>query len=489
MATRRVKVLKFGGTSMASSESIRQVISILKKHQRGMNTAAVSVAAMGGVTDQLIKIARLAAAKDESYEALLAELKRRHIETVRTLVRRKNRKQAVANIRPLLGYLEGVIKGTRLVREISPGALDYVMSCGERLSAHILTEALLDRGVPCEYLNARTLITTHDNFGAASVDFELTNRNIKKHFKTHKRLQVVTGFIASTRDKKTTTLGRGGSDYTASIFGAALRAKVIEIWTDVSGVMTADPRKVRTALPIAGMTYNEAVEMSYFGAKVIHPPTIRPAQEKNIPLLIKNTFEPEARGTIVRRKAEKIQDGALAKGISSINDIAMLQVEGSALPRLRGAAGRIFAALAENRINVILITQASSQHSVSFAVAPQDADHARKSIETEFRFERESGLIDDISIRRDLSIIAIVGEGMRENTGTAGRLFDTLGKNGINVVAIAQGSSELNISVVVEKSDETKALNAIHTGFFFPEIKPLNIFLVGTGLLRSTPLI
>src|SRR3989344_5039790 len=243
MATRRVKVLKFGGTSMASSESIRQVISILKKHQRGMKTAAVIVSAMGGVTDQLIKIARLAAAKDESYEALLAALKRRHIETVRTLVRRKNRKQAVANIRPLLGYLEGVIKGTRLVREISPGALDYVMSFGERLSAHILTEALLDRSIRCEYLNARTLIMTDDNFGSAAVDFEVTNRNIRKHFKTHKSLQVVTGFIASTKDKKTTTLGRGGSDYTASILGAALGAKVIEIWTDVSGVMTADPRK------------------------------------------------------------------------------------------------------------------------------------------------------------------------------------------------------------------------------------------------------
>ena len=486
MATRRVKVLKFGGTSMASPESIRQVISILKKPERGVKTAAVVVSAMSSVTDQLIKIAKLAAAKDESYIALLDELKQRHLDTVRGLVRRKNRKQAVASVRTLFGYLEGVIKGIRLVRELSPGALDYIMSYGERLSAHILTEALLDRSIRCEYLNARTLIMTDDNFGSAAVDFEVTNRNIRKHFKTHKSLQVVTGFIASTKDKKTTTLGRGGSDYTASILGAALGAKVIEIWTDVSGVMTADPRKVKNALPIASMTYNEAVEMSYFGAKVIHPPTIRPAEEKNIPLLIKNTFEPSAPGTIVRRGHSTRKNGALAKGISSINDIAMLQVEGNALPRLRGAAGRIFAALAESRINVILITQASSQHSVSFAVAPQDAEHARKSIETEFRFERESGFIDDISIRRDLSIIAIVGEGMRENTGTAGRLFDTLGKNGINVVAIAQGSSELNISVVVEKSDETKALNAIHTGFFFPEIKPLNVFLVGTGLIGST---
>ena len=486
MARRGVKVLKFGGTSMGSPEAIRQVISILKKPQRDARIAAVVVSAMSGVTDQLIKIARLAAAKDESYITLLAELKRRHIETVRALIRQKNRKQATANIRVLLGYLEGVITGIRLVRELSPGALDYIMSYGERLSAHILTEALLDRGIACEYLNARTVITTDDSFGSASVDFEHTNRNIKKHFKTHRRLQVVTGFIASTKDKKTTTLGRGGSDYTAAIFGAALRAKSIEIWTDVSGVMTADPRKVRTALPISSMTYNEAVEMSYFGAKVIHPPTIRPAQEKNIPLLIKNTFEPEAKGTIVRRKAEKIQDGALAKGISSINDIAMLQVEGSALPRLRGAAGRIFMALAENRINVILITQASSQHSVSFAVAPEDAEHARLAIEQEFKLERQNGLIDDILMRHDLSIIAIVGEGMRHRTGISGRLFDTLGKNGINVVAIAQGSSELNISVVVEKSDETKALNALHTGFFFPQTKPLNIFLVGTGLIGST---
>ena len=484
MSARRIKVVKFGGTSMGSADSIRQVISVVKKPQRGVKTAAVVVSALGGVTDQLIKVASLAVAKDEKYKELLADIKERHIETVRELVSKRNRKRATTNVRTLLGYLDGVVTGIRLVREFSPGALDYIMSYGERLSAHILTEALLDRGISCEYLNARTIIRTDSNFGSATVDFKTTNKNIKDHFKSHRKLQIVTGFIASTSDKKTTTLGRGGSDYTASILGAALNAKAIEIWTDVSGVMTADPRRVKEALPIGSMTYREAVEMSYFGAKVIHPPTMRPAEEKKIPILIKNTFKPSAPGTIIGSKVT--YDGALAKGISSINDVALLQVEGSALPRLRGASGRVFAALAGARINVILITQSSSQQSISFVVMPNDAERAKKAIEEEFALEIYNKLLGNVLMCRDLSIIAVVGEGMKHHSGIAGRLFSTLGRNGINVAAIAQGGSELNISVVIERKDETKALNAIHTGFFFPETKPLNIFLVGAGLIGST---
>ncbi len=469
---------------MGSAEAMRQVIAIVRKPQKDARVAAVVVSAMSGVTDQLIKIANLAAAKDFSYKTFLDQLEERHLETIRQLVGRKNQKKSLAGIRTLFGYLGEVITGVSLLRELSPGALDYILSYGERLSAHVLTEAMLDRGISCEYLNARHLITTDDNFGEAAVDFAVTDRAIRNHFKKHTKLQIATGFIASTADKKTTTLGRGGSDYSASIFGAALGASVIEIWTDVSGVYTADPRKVKDALPIKSMTYHEAVEMSYFGAKVIHPPTMRPAELKKIPILIKNTFEPSAPGTIIGTTTE--QNGHLAKGISSVSGIAMLQVQGAGMLRTKGASGRLFAALARARVNVILITQASSQNAISFAVNERDVARARDAIDSEFAAERASKLIEEVGITRDLSIVAVVGERMRHIPGVSGRIFSTLGKNGVNVVAIAQGSSELNVSVVIARADEARALSAIHTGFFFPNTKPINIFLIGAGLIGST---
>lgn len=470
---------------MGSVESIKQVISIIRKPQKDARIAAVVVSAMSGVTDELIAIGILATKKDLAYKKRLAELERKHTEALRKLVGRRNRARSIRNLRNFLTYLHETMMGISLVRELSPGALDYIMSYGERLSAHILVEALNDRGVPCEYLNARKIIRTDDNFGAASVDFKVTNKTIKNYFRAHKKLQIVTGFIGATKDNKTTTLGRGGSDYSAAIVGAALVAHVIEIWTDVSGVYTADPRIVKNALPIASMKYSEAVEMSYFGAKVIHPPTMRPAREKNIPILIKNTFEPAAPGTIVSKKFDASGKGA-AKGISSVRNIAMLQVEGDILELDRGGSGRIFRALARAKVNVMLITQASSQHSISFAVLSKDAERAQGAIEEEFALERAQRLMRNVFVQDELAIIAVVGEGMRHQSGIAGRLFGTLGKSGVNVVAIAQGSSELNISVVVDAALEAKALNAVHTAFFFPETKHANIFLIGTGLIGGT---
>ena len=500
MASKKnIKVLKFGGTSMGSAVAMRKVISIIKQSRAASAKAssstkasagqagvprAVVVSAMSGVTDHLIKIATLSAAKDRSYKKLFAELEARHIRTVKALIGPRHRAQALLQVKTLLSYLHDVVRSVYLVGELSPGALDHIMSYGERLSARMLAEALSDRGVPSEYLNARNVVVTDDNFGEAAVDFTATNRNIRNYFRKHPKLQVVTGFIGATPDKNTTTLGRGGSDYSAAIFGAALSARVIEIWTDVSGVMTADPRKVTDTLPIASMTYQEAVEMSYFGAKVIHPPTMRPAEEKGIPLLIKNTFVPAAPGTIIGKKATS--NGALAKGISSVSCVTMLRVEGSGMLRMRGASGRLFSALSRARVNAIIITQASSQNSISFGVAAKDTDRACRAIDEEFREEHKERLIDETVVARDLSIVAVVGEGMQHRIGTAGRLFHTLARNGINVVAIAQGSSELNISVVIAKGDEEKALNALHTAFFFPEEKIVNIFLVGTGLIGST---
>ncbi|OGG53273.1 bifunctional aspartate kinase/homoserine dehydrogenase I [Candidatus Kaiserbacteria bacterium RIFCSPLOWO2_12_FULL_53_8] len=475
-----VKVLKFGGTSMGSVGSIRQVIAIIKKPSREARTAAVVVSAMSGVTDQLIDIARRAAAKDHSYKKLIRNIEKRHIVAIEKLVGKRRREEALANVRILIDSLEGVAHGIFLVRELSAGALDYIMSYGERLSAHLLTDALNDRGIKAEYLNARNIITTDENFGKAAVDFKTTNRSVRAYFRKHPRLQVVTGFIASTAGKATTTLGRGGSDYSASIVGAALNAHAIEIWTDVSGVMTADPRKVKDALPVASMSYLEAAEISYFGAKVIHPPTMRPAMERTIPIYIKNTFQPEAAGTVVgKRSVSETQ----IKGITSINDVAVIQVEGNGMVNVRGASGRLFGSLARANVNVVMITQASSQHSISLAVSRADSERARDVIEEEFVIERHAHLVDPVRIEHDLSILAIVGEGMKERRGIAGRFFQTLARNGVNIVAIAQGSSELNISVVVQKNDAVKALNAVHAAFFAPERKVLNIFLVGTGVV------
>ena len=468
---------------MGSADAMRQVMAIVQKSSNKGKVAAVVVSAMSGVTDQLIRIAEASAASDDSFATLLDELEQRHIHTIESLVRVRNRKRATARVRELIGYLRDVVRGIRLLRELSPRALDHVMSYGERLSAHVLTEAFLDAGIACEYLNARSIITTNDSFGSAAVDFKTTNGSIRKHFKAHPKLQIVTGFIAATKDKETTTLGRGGSDYTASILGAALGARAIEIWTDVSGVMTADPRKVKDARPLPAMTYQEAVEMSYFGAKVIHPPTMQPALERKIPILIKNTFEPNAAGTVIGTTSS--DDGALAKGISSISNVSVLQVGGSGMLNIRGAAGRLFTALSRKSINVIVITQASSQNSISIAVATKDAERALAVIHEEFSLERHERLMDDVVTEHDLSVMAIVGERLHNQRGIAGRAFQTLGKNGISIVAIAQGSSQLNISFVIKKSDEIKALNAIHAAFFSPTKVVVNVFVVGAGVVGT----
>lgn len=460
---------------MGSADSMRQVMDIVVDSQKDSHVAAVVVSAMSGTTDLLIKVAHLAAAQDISYKQIMRDLKKRHVETAQSL---SCGEEVVTVITDTFTHLESVLQGISLVRELSLGALDHVMSYGEQLSARMLASAFTARGSTCSYLDARAVVTTDDSFGSATVDFKKTNANIKAHFKEHPELHVVTGFIGSTSDQKTTTLGRGGSDYTASIVGAALGVEVIEIWTDVAGVYTADPRKVKEAFPVPEMSYLEAIEMSYFGAKVIHPPTMYPAMEKKIPIIIKNTFAPQEPGTRIGGK--KSAQGVV-KGISSIGNVVMLQVSGSGMQGTKGASGRLFAALARAKVNVVLIAQASSQNSISFAIAPGDVDKACAEIEEEFRLERANGLINDIEVTRDLAIIAVVGEGMKGVPGVAGRIFETLAKNHTNAVAIAQGSSEINISCVVPKADETRALQAVHTACFFPEVKPINLFLIGAG--------
>lgn len=469
---------------MDSAESIQRVINIIKKALKEADVRAVVVAAMRDVTNQLIQIANLAAKNDESYKKHLEAEVERHSNAVASLMSRKNRLPALANVKRLFDCLRDDLHEIVKSKELSLGQLDKIMSYGERLSARILADALNDRGISCEYFSTTNMIVTDDNFGSAVVDFKRTNNNIAKYFGEHRKLQIATGFISSSESGKTTTLGRGGSDYTASIIGAALKVKLIEIWTGVSGFMTANPDKVKNAFPIESMSYAEASEMSYFGAKVLHPRTIQPALEKNIHIRIKNTFNPNAPGTFIEKHAAPAK--GLIRGISSVSDIVILRLQGGGMAGTFGVSGRLFGALGRARVNVVLITQGSSENSISVAIVPQDVDKARNAIETEFAPERRAHLVEDVIISRDLSIITVVGEGMLHRRGMAGRLFQTLGRNGVNIVAIAQGSSELNISAVISKADEIKALNSVHAAFFTPEHKIINIFQVGVGLIGNT---
>ncbi len=474
-----MKVLKFGGSSVGNPARIRRVMDIIA-HEDIRDTVVV-FSAFQGVTDQLIQASRIASHGDRKYQAQARSLRERHLETLAELVPARVRRRADAYARARLDDLADVLHGVFYTREITNRTLDYVMSFGELLSAMTITEALRARSIPCEFVDSRLLIKTDDNFGAGRVKYDLTYHNIRASARQHRGLRIVPGFIASTTDNDTVTLGRGGSDFTAALFGAALSASEIQIWKDVDGVMTADPRKVEKAFSIAQMTYEEAMEMSHFGAKVVNPPTMQPALRFKIPLRIKNTMNPSFPGTVIGRRDPSRRFPVT--GISSIDTIALLRIQGSGLIGISGVGKRIFTALALKDINALLVTQASSEYSLCMAVHPHAAPTAKKLIEEELRYDIREGRVDEVIIEGDLSVVAIVGENMRRSAGIAGKLFQALGKNGINVVAIAQGSSELNISTVVAKEDEAKALNAIHDAFFLSGTKSLNIFLVGTGLI------
>jgi len=479
-----MKVLKFGGSSVAKPERIRGIVEILKGYYTKGEKFTVVFSAFGGVTDSLIEMSNLAAGGDEAYQDLFEEFSRRHLEAIRELLDGEYRNAVLPELLNNHEVLKNLLYGVFLVREASPRTMDYLLSFGERNAAYIISHVLRQNGINASYLDARRIIKTDKSFGTAKVNFEHTYQEIREYYVQNPEVQVVTGFIASAKGGLTTTLGRGGSDYTASLLAAGLGASVIEIWTDVDGVLTADPRKVKRAFTISSMTYAEAMEMSHFGAKVIYPPTLQPALIKNIPLYIKNTFNPSFRGTLISDQGDRGKHAV--KGISSMSNIALLTLSGSGLFGVPGIAGRLFSSLAQRDINVILITQGSSEHSISFAIQPHLANKAKKGIETEFEYEIKVGIVDPVKIEKDLSVIAIIGENMRYQPGISGRLFQALGKNGINAVAIAQGSSELNISVVINRSDESKALNSLHEAFFLSDTKELHIYMVGVGLIGST---
>jgi len=485
-----MKVLKFGGTSVGSAKAVAAVFDIVSRSLAESGSVWVVVSAMSGVTNQLLALSELARSKDVTWQEQLSVIEVKHRELIEQLLAAypTEHQNAVVQTLGRLEELKDLAHGIYLLQELSPRSSDLIASFGERLSAGIIACYFRARGLPATYLDTRQLIVTDENHGLAHVDFETSYARVAAYAQTHEGMQIATGFIAATIEGITTTLGRGGSDFTASILGAALDVEEIQIWSDVDGVMTTDPSKVKSAFPLPELSFEEAMELSHFGTKVINPPTLAPAMEKKIPIRSLNTFNPAFPGTVIRKGPldSDFASRQLITGISSIEQIALLRIQGSGMVGVRGISSRLFGAISSGNINVILITQASSEHSICIAVQPKEAAKAKRLIDGEFALEIRSKMIDPVLVEQELSIVAIVGENMIRTRGIAGRLFSILGHNGINVVAIAQGSSELNISVVVARKDERKALNALHAAFFTPGRKRIHVFMLGVGLVGGT---
>src|SRR5438093_6208224 len=482
-----MKILKFGGSSLSTPATIRAVGAILSAARR-RDPLVVVVSAFEGVTNQLLECARLAERPDGNYEQAFERVARRHRTAVTQLISR-GRVRVRSQVDALLTELRDTLQGIHLLRHCPVRALDMTASFGERLSA-LIVAAYVNQKYPATFVDARDFVVTDDQFTHANVNFRRTNRATRRAFAGIARrfrgrvIPVVTGFIGATEDGQTTTIGRNGSDYSAAIVGAAVDASGIEIWTDVDGVLSADPRVVPAAFVLPQMTYEEAMELSYFGARVLHSSSIAPAVARRIPILIKNTVNPDARGTLISRKAES--DVTLAKGITSVGELSLLTRRGPGMVGVPGVAGRVFRTLASRRVNVVLISQASSEHTICFGVRSVDAAAAVDAIQREFTFEFHEQLMQ-VDVKGDQAILAVVGEGMKGRPGVAGKVFESLGRQNINISAIAQGASERNISCVIDAGEQVRALNAIHQGFFETK-KRLALAMIGVGNVGSAVL-
>ena len=471
--------MKFGGTSVGSVDSILKVKQIVEAEKEPV---IVVVSALGGVTDQLIRTAAMATQGDIAYETEFDSLVRRHESMINDVIPSGSKKRALGKkIHALLDELKDIYQGLYLLKDISSNMEDTVVSYGERLSSLIVGALIED----AEVFDARSFMKTERKHGKHVLDSELSEKLICEAFHELPKVSVVPGFIASDKvTGRVTNLGRGGSDYTAAVIAAMLEASVLEIWTDVDGFMTADPKVISTAYAIDELSYVEAMELCNFGAKVVYPPTIYPAFHKNVPILIKNTFNPTASGTIIR---DRLSDNTKTiKGISSINDTALITVQGLGMVGVIGVNHRIFRTLAQNGISVFLVSQASSENSTSIGVRNQDAELACQVLNAEFAKEIAMGEINHVTAETGLATVAVVGENMKHTPGIAGKLFGTLGRNGINVIACAQGASETNISFVVDATWLRKTLNVIHDSFFLSEYQVLNLFICGVGTVGSS---
>lgn len=483
-----MKVLKFGGTSVGSAENINKVISILQQESNTTDIAVV-VSAIGGVTDKLIEAGEFACAKNDEYKSKYNKIWSIHNQVIEGLYEnpendpkiKKQHDELLEIISDKLYELQNLLNGIYLINELSPKTKDNLLSFGEFCSSTIISHVLKSRGVNVTLKNAQDLIITDSNYNNAQVDFKITNNNINDFFTGKKAtITLIPGFVSKSSSGDTTTLGRGGSDYTAAIIAAAINANELQIWTDVSGMFTTNPKLVKQASPITELSYQEAVELSHFGAKVLYPPTVMPVLKKHIPIVIKNTMDPEAVGTTISLD-KKANGMSPVKGISNIDGIALLTLQGNGMVGVPGFSKRLFETLAQEKINIILITQASSEHSICFGIAEGEAKRAKKAIDKTFEYEIELQKIDTIEIEKDLSIIAVVGDRMKSHQGISGKMFSTLGKNNVNIRAIAQGASERNISAVIHKNDVKKALNCLHEEFFETKSKQINLFITGVG--------
>jgi aspartokinase/homoserine dehydrogenase 1 len=478
-----MQVLKFGGSSVANAENIKKVVAVIKEKAANYTTLVV-VSALGGITDLLIQCSQLAAEGKENYQSVLIEIEQRHLQTVRELIPINNQSSLLSFVKTQCNEIQDICNGIFLLRELSARTKDRMVSYGELLSSKIISAALIAENIDTHWTDSRLLIVTNADYGNAQVDFSISNHKISQYIQEHPAsLYLAPGFVAANTEGIYTTLGRGGSDYTAAIFAAATNATDLEIWTDVSGMMTADPRLVPNAKIIPQISYQEAMELSHFGAKVIYPPTIQPVMNKGIAVWIKNTFAPQDTGTLIQQKVS--ENNSSITGISSISNIALLSLEGSGMVGIPGFSKRLFEALASKKINVILITQSSSEHSICVGIEENNASAAKQIIDEAFAYEIEIKKVEPLIVEKNLSIIALVGDRMKNHTGVSGKFFSALGRNGVNVRAIAQGSSERNITAVISNADVKKATNIVHEVFFEKEIKEINVFIAGVGNVGS----
>jgi aspartokinase/homoserine dehydrogenase 1 len=472
-------VLKFGGTSVANSENISKTIAIIANKSKSHKLNVV-VSAFSGVTDLLLLAGKTASAKDKKYKEIVAEIEQKHKAVIDQLIPISDQNEIIDTVNGAVNHLKTLLDGCYLLGEISDRTADIVAGFGELLSSQIIALALKESVANSCFKDSRELIKTDSNFGKAQVNFEKTNHLIANFYKSiSSQVIVLPGFIASSLDGNSTTLGRGGSDYTAAILAAALKAETLEIWTDVDGMFTANPRIVKQAQPIETISYQEAMELSHFGAKVLYPPTIQPVLKDSIPILIKNTFEPNTKGTLISSNSKSTTNPI--KGISHIDNIALLTLEGSGMIGVAGSSKRLFEVLSQHNINVIFITQASSEHSICIGILNSDAAKAKDAIDNTFEIEISQNRVEPCIVEKELCIVALVGENMKNHQGISGKMFSTLGKNNVNIRAIAQGASERNISVVINEKDVVKALNTLHERFFEDNTKQLNLFVMGVG--------
>ncbi len=478
-----MKVLKFGGTTVGSVQNVLTLLDILAEEAKKEKPVVV-LSAMSGVTNMLATMADIAA-KGKNYLHYLEELEQQHLQVAKGLLNKEPLQQVTEELKGYFLELEGLLQGVSSLRELTPKTKDLILSYGERCATFLVSQAAAARFPEALYVNASPLIKTDSSFGQARVQTEVTNHLLQSFYSEHKdHLLFVTGFVSSDNQGQLTTLGRGGSDYTAALLASALHSEEIQIWTDVNGMMTADPKMVKKAIPLTELSYTEAMELSYFGARVIYPPSMTPAFLKRIPIVIRNIQNPDFEGTVIRHNNQK--SDASIKGISSINETSIINLQGSGMVGKAGYSGRLFSLLSREQINVILITQASSEHSITFAINPADALKAKSLIEQEFELELQAEKLETPEIENDLAVMAIVGENMKQTPGISGKLFHALGRNGVNVRAIAQGSSEYNISVIISRHDLPKALNSVHDAFFTELKKTLHLFCLGTGNISTT---